>query len=128
MLHKLLEQDLDRFLKPRYDYQVTRYPLTNLGVVEENNKLHIEIAVAGFNKDDISIEASANKLIIKGTKEDDDYGVRYIQKHISSNPFERIIVLHDDYVDGIVTASVEDGILTVQVEPKTLKKQLIEIN
>jgi HSP20 family molecular chaperone IbpA len=66
-------------------------------------------------------------LIISGFKEDSETGVKYIQKHISSNSFRRIIILHDNYVGGDVQADMADGILNITVEPKEQAKKLIKI-
>ena len=130
MLLNQIEKDLDWFFRtPSMDQKVLRYPLTNLGVNQETDTLHVEVAVAGFKKEEISIETKGNRIIITGEREAElDNGVTYMQRNISASNFERTIILHENYVGGDVDASMEDGILTITVQPKEQTKKLISIN
>lgn len=109
--------------------KVNRYPLTNIGTDSEGN-LIAEIAVAGFDKSELSIESKGNEIHITGEKSTmvNEVDINYVQKHISSEDFERILVLHDNYVGGDVTAKVENGLLTLKVTPKEPTKKLITID
>lgn len=120
------EKDLDWFFKVLPTDKVTRYPLTNLGI-DENGIFHIEIAVAGFDKRDINLEQKGNALHLSGTKEPVENTIKYMQRHISVTPFERSIILHDDYIGGKVDAKVENGICTITVQPKENAKYSIDI-
>lgn len=127
-MYHLTPQTLDWFFRPSVGTKVARYPLTNLGV-DENNKLLIEVAIAGFNKNDVELELKGNQLFIRGTKTDVvDNKIKYIQQHISSSSFERVIILHENYVGGDITAKFVDGILSINVEPKEQSKKLIAIS
>lgn len=121
-------RDLDWFFRPQGQKQVARYPLTNLGV-DEDNTLYIEVAVAGFSKEDVELELKGNQLHIIGSKDEEiiEKEINYIQKHISSNDFERIITLHENYVGGDISASVKEGILSIKVKPKEPTRKLIAI-
>lgn len=129
LLNQLSNRDLEWFFRsPSMDTKIARYPLTDLGIDKDKN-LHIAVAIAGFGKDDVELELKGNKLHIRGTKETSTSDeVEYIQKHISSTHFDRVIVLHENYVGGEITAKVQDGILTINVEPKEQQKKLITIN
>jgi molecular chaperone IbpA len=129
LLNALNDRDLDWFFRsPTMSDKIARYPLTNLAV--EGERLLIEVAIAGFSKDNIEIELKGNQLHISGNKEDSgkDGDVKYIQRNISSTPFKRIIMLHDNYVSGKIDAEVQDGILTIHVEPVEQSRKLISIN
>lgn len=119
-------KDLDWFFKTPDMPKVHRYPLTNLGIDKDDN-LIIEIAIAGFTRDEIKIEQHGNKIIVKGSKQEQNNDIKYFQQRISTSDFERIIVLHDKYVDGEITANMENGILTLKIKPSNKNYKLIEI-
>lgn len=128
MYYPVSRKDLDWFFKPFEGSKVARYPLTNLGI-EENGNLLIEIAIAGFNKENVNIELKGNQLHVVGSNEPkENETVSYIQKHISSTSFERIIVLHEKYVGGDISAKITDGILSIEVIPKEQLKRFIKID
>jgi HSP20 family molecular chaperone IbpA len=108
--------------------KVSRYPLTNIATDTDEN-LVIEVAIAGFDKKEIGIEVKGNELHILGSKNTDEtvQELNYFQKHISHNEFKRVIVLNKIYVNGDISAKVDNGILTVIIKPKQLEKQVIVI-
>ena len=126
-----LFKDLDWMLESTETKKVRRYPLTNLGV-DENETLVIEVAVAGFGPNDMDISTSGNELIIEGTNPESENAqkneIDYFQKHISSENFKRIIRLSDEYVQGEVFAKYTNGILTITVSKTEEPKKLIEIH
>jgi len=123
----LSSRELEMLFRPLHGQsKIARYPLTNIGTDEKDN-LFIEVAVAGFKKEEISIERKGNELHICGEFLQEDLEINYYQKHISQEPFKRVIVLHEKYVNGEINASVEDGILTIMVQPKEEEKSFIEI-
>jgi len=102
-----------------------RYPLTDIS--HDENTLFIDIAVAGFGKNDIDIEIEGDTLIISGSKEQDDVNRDYTQRHISVNSFERKIKLNPDFVNGDIQARYDNGLLNIEISRKEKPKQLIEI-
>lgn len=121
-------RSLEWFLRG-HENQVARYPLTDLYVDKDNN-LHIDVAIAGFKRENIEIELKGNQLHIIGIKTDfsNNPDNTYIQKHISSSDFKRIMVLHENYVGGEISANIEDGILSIKVIPKEPTRKLITIS
>ena len=96
-----------------------------------NDKYAIEIAVAGFNKDDVEVEYEDNLLTIK-TKDvkrsEKKEGDELIHKGISQRSFARSFSIADDVKVG--EARLKDGLLTINCEkivPDYKKKRLIEI-
>lgn len=123
------QRDLDWLFGRTNSGVVARYPLTNIGF-DADEVLYIDVAIAGFSKDEIQIEQKENKLYITGRKLTGSNEVTYIQEHISKNDFERVIVLSENYVDGTITANVSNGLLIIQIEPELPKeptKKLIQI-
>jgi len=111
--------------------KVTRYPLTNIGMMGEE-KIAIKIACAGFKKDEIDLELKGNQLIITGTKDTEDTEdfepeINWIQEHISSDNFERILTLSENYVGGDIEAEMEDGIIDITITPKEPTRKLIQL-
>tara|TARA_B100001121_G_C18534031_1_gene547475 strand:- start:140 stop:622 length:483 start_codon:yes stop_codon:yes gene_type:complete len=91
----------------------------------------IEVAVAGFNKDDVEIEYEDNILTIKTKdikKTDKKDGEQIIHRGISQRSFARSFTIADDV--KVNNASLKDGLLTISCEkiiPEVKKKKLIEI-
>ena len=84
------------------------YPPHNVVKIDEE-KFLIELAVAGFTKDDIDLELKDGILKIKGEVEKDERDYAY--KGISSRKFEKSFRLSEFVViDG---ADLQDGILVV---------------
>ena len=108
----------------------TNYPPYNIRKAGKD-KYAIEVAVAGFNKDDVEVEYEDNLLTVK-TKEvkrsEKKDGDEVIHRGISQRSFARSFTIADDVkVDG---AELKDGLLTNNCEkiiPEQKKKKLIPI-
>lgn len=102
------------------------YPPHNIVKIDEE-KFHIELAVAGFTEKDISLEVKDGILKVKGRVESDEKR-EYAHKGISSRKFEKSFRLSEFVViDG---ADLENGILVVyaRVEvPEERRPRKIEI-
>ena len=125
----LTDKDIDMFFKTFESTEgskVPRYPLTDIGVCDDGS-LVIQVACAGFDRDELDIEVKGNQLIISGEHRTDAGGIEWYQKHISELDFERVVVLHDDYVNGNVTATYDNGLLYIKVVPKEEDRKFITI-
>ena len=108
----------------------SNYPPYNIRKAGKD-KYAIEVAVAGFNKDDVEVEYEDNLLTVK-TKEVkrpvEEDGGEIIHRGISQRSFARSFTVADDVkVNG---AELKDGLLTISCEkiiPEIKKKRLIEI-
>ena len=101
--------------------------MSNDDVISDEEKFHIELAVAGFTEKDISLEVKDGILKVKGRVESDEKR-EYAFKGISSRKFEKSFRLSEFVViDG---ADLENGILVVyaRVEvPEERRPRKIEI-
>lgn len=101
------------------------YPPHNV-VKIDNDNFNIELAVAGFSEEDISVEVKDGILLIKGQQSDDDR--EYAHKGISSRKFEKSFRLSEFVViDG---ADLVNGILVVNARvevPEERRPRKIEI-
>ena len=100
-----------------FDYDtvnVSNYPPYNI-VKTGDNKYDVEVALAGFNKKDISIDVHDGVLTIKGNggSEVQDDSVQYIYKGIAKRSFEQKFRL-EQYVD-VKEAKLSNGLLTVSL-------------
>jgi len=108
----------------------TNYPPYNIRKAGKD-KYAIEVAVAGFNKDDVEVEYEDNLLTVK-TKDvkrtEEKESDEVIHRGISQRSFARSFTIADDVkVNG---AELKDGLLTISCEkiiPEIKKKRLIEI-
>ena len=87
----------------------------------------IELALAGFSKDDIEVEVADGTLSVRSDKksEPDDYS---IHRGISFRRFDRKFTLADDIV--VNGANLENGLLRIELErvvPEEKKPRLIEV-
>lgn len=119
-----LFNDLDRFASNNEG----GYPPYNV-IAETEDSYTVELAVAGFSKDDLSIEEHNGNLTIRGAKKDEEEDTRnYAHKGISSRKFERTFALAEHV--HVTDAVVENGMLSVSLVrevPEALKPRSIEI-
>jgi len=104
------------------------YPPYNI-IKTDDEHYAIQIAIAGFSKDDIEIESKENTLVVK-TKEKEDVKdeTNYLHKGISNRAFTRSFTLADDVV--VKGATFENGLLNVELEriiPEEKKPRIIDI-
>ena len=107
----------------------TNYPPYNIVKLDESNYA-IQIAIAGFGKDDIEIETKENTLVIKtiDKKDDEEDKTEYLHKGISARSFKRSFNLADDVV--VKGATFENGLLIIDLErivPEEKKPRKIAI-
>jgi molecular chaperone IbpA len=115
----------------------TNYPPYNIKKIDEN-KYIIEMAVAGFGKQDLEIEIADDKLIIKGNvhsgepAEQDSKGEWtwpvVLHQGLAMRPFTRTFSLADNV--EIRGASLLNGILKIALEaiiPEHKKPKKIDI-
>lgn len=108
----------------------TAYPPFNLKKVEDN-KYVIEMAVAGFAKQDIEITLEENKLIIKGNSTGNsksDEATAWLHKGIADRAFTRQFTLADNV--EINNANLINGMLKIWLEhviPESKKPKKIDI-
>ncbi len=114
-------------MEKRYANSVPNYPPYNV-LKHDEDHFEIEVAVAGFDKEDISIEVDQNQLTIKGNRQKDDDASKYLHRGLAARDFERTFTLADYMVVG--DAELTNGILRVKITrvvPEALKPRLIAI-
>ena len=103
---------------------VKGYPHYNIKKLSDN-KWIIELAIAGFDKDNINIEVKDSIMTISGELQSTD---EYIYKGISSKKFSKTFTLAE-YTE-VKSAEMKNGILSISLEkniPEDKKPQKIKI-
>ena len=105
----------------------TGYPPYNIRKEGEYNYA-IEMALAGFAREDLEIEVADGVLTIRSVKEKSDDDVSNIYRGISFRKFVRKFTIADDIV--VNGAKMENGMRSVDLErivPEERKPRLIEV-
>jgi len=82
-------------------------------IKEGENNYKIELAVAGFKKDELSIQLKDNTLTIKGESNSKNSNGDYLHKNIARRSFSKDFTLAENIEVG--EASFEDGVLSVSL-------------
>jgi HSP20 family molecular chaperone IbpA len=101
----------------------TNYPPYNL-VKESSTNFRLEIALAGYRREDIEVITEWNKLFVEAKKVDDTTD-EYVHHGLAKRAFTRTWTLSDDVVIGDV--SFVDGLLTIKLNrviPENQKKKV----
>ena len=88
----------------------SNYPPYNL-VQVSNVESRLELALAGFKKEEVNVFTEYGKLFVEGQKEDRETDTRYVHKGLAQRSFKRAWTLSDDTTIKDVT--FEDGLLTI---------------
>jgi molecular chaperone IbpA len=103
------------------------YPPYNI-IKHDANQYAIEVAVAGFELNEIDVGVEGNTLVVVGEKSSKTEEVTYIYKGISTRSFKRSIPLGDHIV--VKDAVIANGMLTIKLEreiPEAMKPRKIAI-
>ena len=118
----------DRYFSAPH-HQNGNYPPHNI-VKYSDDTYAIEVAVAGFSKDEVTVEVDQDQLTIRGIKNrsNADVGVEYLHRGLAARDFEQTFTLAE-YME-VRGAKVADGMLQIDIQrlvPEALKPRRIEI-
>jgi molecular chaperone IbpA len=109
------------------DFVPSTYPPYNIRKVGDYN-FYIDMALAGFNKDDIDVKIADGELSVKSkVKNNDKEDTLY--KGIAQRSFNKLFTLADDV--EVKDAELTNGMLTISLEkivPDEKKPRVIKIN
>jgi len=105
-----MDDYLDRFFNE--SPQTSNYPPYNL-IQLNNHESTLEIALAGFKKDELKVFTEFGKLYVEGRKEESKVDGEFVHKGLAQRSFERVWTVSDDTKVGSV--KFEDGLLTVEL-------------
>lgn len=90
---------------------IPNYPPYNISKIDENKYL-VELAIAGFAKQDVEITLDGDTLSIKGSTQDDNSN--FIYKGIANRAFTRTFTL-GDHIE-VQNAELLNGMLKIWLE------------
>ena len=103
------------YLDRVFDFQESQsnYPPYNL-VQLNNHESKLEIALAGFKKDEVKVYTEFGKLYVEGKKEESEVNGTFVHKGLAQRSFQRVWTITDDTEVGSV--SFDDGLLVVELK------------
>ena len=123
------ENLVNELLKEANQPKSANYPPYNL--YEGKDKYVIEMAVAGFTKDELDIEVADGKLTVSGERKNEDteewIDVKYAG--LAFRSFKRVFTINENIQIGPV--KLKDGVLTITLDvviPEEKKPRKVKIN
>ena len=103
-----MDETFDRLF--RTHQAESNYPPYNL-VQVSSSESRLELALAGFKKEEVHVYTKDGKLFVEGQKGEDDSGANYIHRGVASTSFTRAWTLSDE--TEVRSVTFDDGLLTV---------------
>ena len=105
---------MDEYLDRLFNLHETtsNYPPYNL-VQLSNTESRLELALAGFKKEEIRVFTEYGKLFVEGQKEDKESDSNYIHRGVAQRSFQRAWTIADD--TEVKEVIFEDGLLRVEL-------------
>lgn len=121
----------DRIFNDRFfTTQTNNYPPHNI-VKYSSDTYAIEVAVAGFTKEEINVSVDQDQLTIRGVKQrpnENTSQIEYLHRGLAARDFEQVFTLAE-YME-VVGAKVDNGMLQIDIKrvvPEALQPRQIEI-
>jgi len=102
-------------------FSKTSYPKVN--VVSFGDKIEIEAEIAGYTRDDISVQIEDNILSIVGKTTATDANKVYILRELKRSSFSRSFKLSDELDAEKIDATFKDGLLKLVIPRKEQSSQ-----
>ncbi len=98
-----------------------------INVMESDSDYTVELAAPGLKKDDFKVDINdEGNLVIKmeqkAENKEEDKSRHYLRREFSYSKYEQTLILPDDVEKELITAKVDNGVLTVDL-PKTAAAQ-----
>ena len=101
---------MDEYFDRVFSTSVNNYPPYNVIQVNDT-ETQLEIALAGFKKEDVHAYTEYGKLFVKGEKKTSDDERVFVHKGLATRDFERAWTLAED--TEVSKVVFEDGLLTI---------------
>ena len=101
-----------------------------INVVESDKDYKVEVAAPGMKKEDFNIPlGDNNELIItmEQKNENKEEHKKYLRREFAYSKFQQSFILPDDVEKEKISASVNDGILTIEL-PKHAPEEKAKVN
>ena len=101
-----------------------------INVVESDKDYKVEVAAPGMKKEDFNIHlGDNNELVItmEQKNENKEEHKKYLRREFAYSKFQQSFILPDDVEKEKISASVNDGILTIEL-PKHAPEEKAKVN
>ena len=119
--------DVERLLASDVAKVSSSFPPHNILKLDESRYV-VELAIAGFSKDEIEITVENGSLTVKGERKEKDADVQYLHRGIGTRSFTKTLTVADTI--EVKGAEFKDGILRIGLEniiPEHKKPRKVEI-
>jgi molecular chaperone IbpA len=121
-------RDFDKLSRIHTHATGTNYPPYNVITTEDEGTFFIELAVAGFAKEDLDVSVKEQVLTVKGEIKDSENEPTYAHRGIAARKFSREFAL-GEFIE-VTGAVAENGMLKISLErivPEDKKPKSIKI-
>ena len=101
---------MDSYFDSFWNTTQTNYPPYNL-IHISNEESRLEVALAGFKKDDVKVYTEYGKIYVEGSKEKSEDDATYVHQGLAQRAFQRAWTLSDD--TEVRSVEFTDGLLTI---------------
>jgi HSP20 family protein len=116
---------LDDFFVNPFDDTSIKCPIHD--VIENEKEYIIEAMLAGIKKEDVLVDVNERRLSIEAVR-NEVKDLKYNRKESFTGKYKRSFILPDDADADNITATLEDGVLTISIpkldKPKETKKKI----
>ena len=103
---------MDTYFDKFFTETITNYPPYNL-IQVNNAESRLEIALAGFKKEEVHVYTEYGKLFVEGKKKDKETESEYVHQGLAQRSFNRTWSLSEDI--EVREVLFKDGLLTVKL-------------
>lgn len=119
-----MEKTLDRLGNKSGD-GYPPYNIERLLTEDQNDRLRITLAVAGFSANELDVTVEDNQLVIRGQQAADTEEREFLHRGIASRQFQRTFVLADGM--RVIAADLKNGLLSIELERPAPEKRVKRI-
>ena len=101
---------MDSYFDSFWNTTQTNYPPYNL-IHLSNEESRLEIAIAGFKKDDVKVYTEYGKIYVEASKEKSEDDGTYVHQGLAQRSFQRAWTLSDD--TEVRSVEFNDGLLSI---------------
>lgn len=101
-----------------------------INVVESDKDYKVEVAAPGMKKEDFNIHLGENNELVitmEQKNENKEERKKYLRREFAYSKFQQSFILPDDVEKEKISASVNDGILTIEL-PKHAPEEKAKVN
>ena len=101
-----------------------------INVVESDKDYKVEVAAPGIKKEDFNIHLGENNELVitmEQKNENKEEHKKYLRREFAYSKFQQSFILPDDVEKEKISASVNDGILTIEL-PKHAPEEKAKVN